>query len=63
MGKGRPANKAEKLLGICEPIAYKKYGILDVSQPYGSSQHVTEIALPFIFINTSMIPIEKLTES
>jgi hypothetical protein len=37
-GGGRPARKADKLTVICEPI---------VSQPYGPSQSLTGIALPF----------------
>jgi hypothetical protein len=41
-GKGRPARKAENLTAICEPTVYKLWG-LDVAQPYGPSQPVTEI--------------------
>jgi hypothetical protein len=31
-GKGKPAHKADNLTAICEPIAYRKCGSLDISQ-------------------------------
>jgi hypothetical protein len=34
-GKERPARKGDNFTAICEPIAYRKYGSLDLSQPYG----------------------------
>jgi hypothetical protein len=37
-GKGVPARKADKLTAICEQTVYRKYGSLDVSQPYGPKQ-------------------------
>jgi hypothetical protein len=44
-GKGRPAHKAANLTAICEPIFYRKYGGLDISQTYEPSRPVTGTAL------------------
>jgi hypothetical protein len=43
--KGQPARKADNLTVICE--LSRKYGSLDVSQPYGPPLPVTGIDLPF----------------
>jgi hypothetical protein len=42
-GEGRPGRGADNLTPICEPT---------VSQPYGPSQPVTGIALPYFFTFT-----------
>jgi hypothetical protein len=45
--KGWPARKTDNLTTICEPI---------VSQPYGSSWPLTEMALHFFFLPCSQNP-------
>jgi hypothetical protein len=46
-GIGCPARKAGKLAAICEPTVYRKFGSLEISQPYMLSWPVTGIAFPF----------------
>jgi hypothetical protein len=46
-GKGRPACKNDNLTAICEPIVYKMWEPLEVSQPYGPPRDIAGIALPF----------------
>jgi hypothetical protein len=50
--KERPARKADNLAAIWELIVWRKYGSLDVSQPYGAFTDCYQgLALPFSFSN------------
>jgi hypothetical protein len=44
-GKGWLARKADNLTTNCEPTVCRKYGIIDVSQPYGSPRSFAGVAL------------------
>jgi hypothetical protein len=47
---GVKAGRRVRPTAICEQIVYRKYGSLDVSQPYEPSLPVTGIALPYLYL-------------
>jgi hypothetical protein len=52
-GKGRPARKADNLTAVNG--LSRKYGSLDVSEPFGPPWSVTGIALPSLYVEIHFI--------
>jgi hypothetical protein len=62
-GKGQAACKADNLIATCELTVQTKCGSLDISQPYGPSQPVTWIALPFTLLLLPYFTFENIKGS